>query len=148
MFFKSAEPNFSNLRLERIANLPLHIHGNADAACAGQLFDARSDVDAVAINIAVAMNHVADVNADFEFNPPVGRDVMVALGQGALDFDGALRGFQGAAEFDEESVANGFDLGAVEPGKDFAEEPAVFFEQFESEPDRRAGPARCSPPCQ
>ena len=79
------------------------------------------------------MNHVADVNADFEFNPPVRRDVMVALGQGALDLNGTLRGLQGAAEFDEESVTDGFDLGAVEPGKDFAEEPTMFFEQFESE---------------
>jgi len=73
------------------------------------------------------------VNADFEFNPPIGRDVMVALGQGALDFDGALRRFQRAAEFDQESVTDGFDLGTVELGKDFAQEPTVFFEQFESE---------------
>src|SRR6185436_14256545 len=55
-------------------------------------------------------------------------------GEGTLDFDGTLRGFQGAAEFDEESVTDGFDFSAVEPGKDFAEQPAVFFEQFESEP--------------
>jgi hypothetical protein len=80
------------------------------------------------------VNHIADVNAYFEFNPPVGRDIMIALGQGALDFNGTLRGLQGAGEFDEESVANGLDLGAVELGKDFAQEPAVFFEQFESEP--------------
>ena len=73
------------------------------------------------------MYHVADVNADFEFNPPVGRDVMVALGEGALDFDGTLRSLQGAGEFDEESVADGLDLGAVEPGKDFAEEPPMLF---------------------
>ena len=86
--------------LERIANLPLHVRGNADPACTRQLFDARSDVDAVAVNIAIAVNHVADVNAYFEFNPPVGCDVMIALRQCALDFNGALRGLQGAAEFD------------------------------------------------
>lgn len=84
-------------------------------------------------DIALAVNHVADVNADFKFNPPIGRDVMVALGQGALDFDGTLRSLQGAAEFDEESVTDGFDLGSVEPGKDFAKEPTMFFQQFESE---------------
>ena len=86
--------------LERIANLPLHVRGNADPACTRQLFDARSDVDAVTVNIAVAVNHVADVDAYFEFNPPVGCDVMIALRQCALDFNGALRGLQGAAEFD------------------------------------------------
>ena len=59
---------------------------------------------------------------------------MIALRQCALDFNGALRGLQGAAEFDEESVTDGFDLGTAEPGKDFTKEATVFFEQFESEP--------------
>jgi hypothetical protein len=60
------------------------------------------------------------VDADLKFNPTVGRDVMVTLGQGALDFNGALRRFQRAAELNEESVTDGFDLGAVKAGKNFA----------------------------
>ncbi len=131
--FQIRRTEFFKSRLERIANLPLHVRGNADPACAGQLFNARSDVHAIAINIAIAVNHVADVNADFEFNPPIRRDVMVALGQSALDFNCALRRFQRAAEFHQESVTDGFDLGTVEPGKDLAQEPSMFFEQFESE---------------
>ena len=51
----------------------------------------------------------------------------------ALDFNGALRRFQRAAEFDEESVTDGFDLGTVEPEKNFSQKPTMFFEQFESE---------------
>ena len=39
---------------------------------------------------------------------------MVALGERALDFDGALRRLQRAVELDEERVADGFDLRAVE----------------------------------
>src|SRR3954451_9113934 len=118
---------------ERVANLPLNIRRYTNPAGASQLFDARSDVDTVAIHVAVAVNHVADVDADFQFNPPVRCDVMIALRQGALDFNGALRRFQGAAEFDEKSIANGFDLGAVEPGKNFTEKATVFFQQFDSE---------------
>ena len=63
------------------------------------------------------MHHIADVNADLDFDAPVGRHVVVALGQRALDFDGALRRFQRAVELDQESVADRFDLGAVEPRK-------------------------------
>ena len=63
------------------------------------------------------MHDVADVNPDFEFDPPVGSDVTVALGQDALDFDGALGRFQGAAEFHEKGVANRFDFHAVKRGK-------------------------------
>ena len=79
------------------------------------------------------MDHVANVNADFEFNPSVVSDVMVALGQGALDFDGALRRFQRTTEFDEERVTDGFDLGAVKAGKNFPQQLAMFFEQRERE---------------
>ena len=34
------------------------------------------------------MHHVPDVDADLQFNPPVGGDVVIALGKGALDFAG------------------------------------------------------------
>ena len=66
------------------------------------------------------MDHVADVNADLEFHPTIERDVMVALGQGSLDFDRALRRFQRTAEFYKESVTDGFDFGAVKARKDLA----------------------------
>ena len=55
---------FFKARLDRIANLAFHIHRNANPACARQWFDARSDVDSVAVNIAAAMHHVANMNAD------------------------------------------------------------------------------------
>jgi len=93
MFFKSAEPKLFKSRLERVTDLPLYVHRNANAARAGQLFDAGSDVHPVAVDVAVAMNHIADVNADFEFDAPLGRDVVIPLCQRALDFDRALRRF-------------------------------------------------------
>jgi len=73
------------------------------------------------------------VDSDLELNPTIGRHIVVALGQGALDLNGALRGFQGAAEFDEKSVADGFDFHSVKVGKDFAQQAAMFFEQLEAE---------------
>ncbi len=56
---------------------------------------------------------------------------MVPFGQGALDFNGALSRFQCAAEFNEESVADGFDFRPVKARKDFTEQAAMFFQQLE-----------------
>ena len=67
------------------------------------------------------MDHVADVNADLELDPSIRGHVVIAFGQRALDFNRTLGRFQCAVEFDEESVADGFDLGAMEAGKDFAQ---------------------------
>ncbi len=74
------------------------------------------------------MDHVADVNADLEFDPTVGSDVVISFCQGPLDFDGALRRFQRAAEFDQESITDGFDFRSVKPRKDFAQQPAMFLQ--------------------
>ena len=70
------------------------------------------------------------------------------LARRALNLNGTLRRLQRAGEFDQESVTDGLDLGAVEPGKDFAKQPAVFFEQFESEPIVALRQGAVSPPCQ
>ena len=69
------------------------------------------------------MHHVTNVNADLQFDPPIGGHVAIAFGQGALDLDGALGRFQRAVELDQEGVADGFDFGAVEARKDFAQQP-------------------------
>src|SRR5439155_20043159 len=119
---------------ERVANLPLDIHRDTNPARAGQRFNSRGDVYSVAIDITVAMDNVADVNADLEFDPPVERDVVVALGQGALDFDAALRRLQRAAEFHKEGITDGFDFRAVKARKDLPQQMAMFFEQLEGEP--------------
>ena len=56
---------------------------------------------------------------------------MIALGQRALDFDRALGRFQRAIEFDQESVTDCFNLGAIEARKGFAEQPPMFLSQFQ-----------------
>lgn len=114
-----------------VANLPLHVHRHANPARARQRLDARGDVHSVAIDIAAAMHHITNVYADLQFDASLGRHVVVALGQGALDFDGALGRFQRAVKLDQESVTDRFDLGAVEARKDFAEQLAMFLQQFQ-----------------
>ena len=55
---------------------------------------------------------------------------MVALGERALDFDAALRRLQSAVKLDEERVADGLDLRAVEPGEQRSQQGAMVLEQL------------------
>src|SRR5699024_775699 len=118
--FQLRRPEFFKPGLKCVPDLPLHIRRDTNAARASQRCDSRGDIYSIAIDVTVTMHHVANVNADFDFDSPVGGDVVISFGQGALDFDGALRRFQRASEFDKESVADGFDFGAVKSRKNFA----------------------------
>src|ERR1700733_12406924 len=95
------------------AHLPESIVRYANAARRGDAFQSRRNVDAIAENLTVLDDDVADMNADTDFNTPLGRDVLVTLRHSALRLDRATRGINGAAEFDQESVAGAFDDAAV-----------------------------------
>jgi hypothetical protein len=45
-------------------DLPFHIDGNANSANPGHRLDARSNVDSIAVDIALAVHDIADVNTD------------------------------------------------------------------------------------
>ncbi len=45
-------------------DLPFHIHGNANSTNPGHRLDARSNVDSITVDIALAMHDIADVNTD------------------------------------------------------------------------------------
>ena len=69
----------------------------------------RGNVDAIAKNIIVIEDDVADVNSDPEIDPCIGRHVGVPIRHAALDFDRAARRVDCAGEFDQHAVAGGFD---------------------------------------
>ena len=81
----------------------------------GQRLNARSNVHAVAVNITVATHHVADVNANADFNLPIGRYIMIALRQRTLNFHRAVCRIECAGKFHHECVANRFNLLATKP---------------------------------
>ena len=74
------------------------------------------------------MHDVANMNPNLQFDPAIRCDVMVSLGQGTLNFDGALRRFQRTPELDQKRVPDGFDFGAVKPRKNFAQQAAMLFQ--------------------
>jgi hypothetical protein len=50
--------------IKRVMDLPFHIYGNANSTNPGHRLDPRSDVYSIAVDIALAVHDVADVNAD------------------------------------------------------------------------------------
>jgi len=120
-------------RLERVANLPFHVHGDTNSTRARKLFDPGGDIHSVAVHIAAAMHHVTNVDADLELDSPLGGDVVITVRQRTLDFDGALRCLERAVEFDEKRIADGLDLSAVEARKKRTQQLSVLLEQLDRE---------------
>ena len=81
----------------------------ADASWVGELLQARRDVDAVAVQPLPLDRDVAQVDADAELHPPLGRQVGVASLQHLLDLDGRAHGAQSCRELRQEGVPGEID---------------------------------------
>ena len=95
--------------------LDLVIGGARDQDAAGlrQALQAGGDVDAVAEEIAVLEDHVAQIDADAEADALVLRRVRLPLGHALLDQHGALHGVDHAAELAQRAIAHELDDAAV-----------------------------------
>jgi hypothetical protein len=83
----------------------MHRARHADAADFGEPLQAGRDVDAVAEQIAVALDDVSDVDPDPEAHLPARRISHVAGTQAFLDIDRAAQGFDRAWKFGQHRVA-------------------------------------------
>ena len=88
----------------------------------GDAFQPRGDVDAVAENVAVLDDDVADMDADAKLDALVGEHIRVALRHSALQLDGAADGIHGANELDQNAVACTFDDSSAMFGDRWARE--------------------------
>ena len=75
----------------------------------GQAFDARGDVDRVAVEALAVDQHVAEVHADPELEAAALRKLRVALTQEPLDLDGGRHRVHDAAELGEDVVPGSVD---------------------------------------
>ena len=98
--------------VELARGILLHPRRDADAAGLGQSFEPRRDIDAVAKDVAVLDDDVADIDADAKLDAVVGRYAGVAPGHLALHLDGAAQCIDHTAELDEQPVAGGLDEAA------------------------------------
>jgi hypothetical protein len=90
--------------LDLAPNLPIGIIGHEDAARFGDALKAGGNVDAIAEDVVVIENDVADVNADAEFDPLDLRHIDILFSHAALNFDGTAYGIHDAPELNEGAV--------------------------------------------
>ena len=99
--------------VEPVADLVAHGARDANAAGIGEHFETRGDVDAIAENIVLLDDDIAQINADAELDPPRRRHIGIAPRHPALDFGCARHGVHDAAELHQHAVAGRLDDTAV-----------------------------------
>ena len=116
----------AHLQIESAFDLTISVLGQTDRAGLGDAFKTRSDIDAVAHEVAVALlDDIAEMNADPELDALLRRHVGVALDHSRLDFDRAAHGVDDAAELDDRAVAGALDDAAVVHGNDRVDQVAA-----------------------
>ena len=98
---------------QSLADLVAHRARNTDATGLGEHFQAGRDVDAVAKDVVVLDDDVAEIDADAELHPARRRDVGIAPRHPALDLGSAQHRIDDAVEFDQHAVARGLDDAAA-----------------------------------
>ena len=113
MFLTCCSPISSNGDGELVAHLIPHHPADADAARFRQGFKARRDVDAVAEDVVLVDNDVAEIDADAEIYAPLGWHAGVARGHLALHLDRASNRIDHARKLAEQTVARRVDNAAA-----------------------------------
>ena len=98
---------------QAVADMVMNGIGDEDAAGIGQGFDPGGDVDAVAIEVVALDDHVAEIDADAQFDAVVRRDARVALGHRLLHRDGTAHRIDDAGKLHQQAVAGGLDDAAL-----------------------------------
>ena len=106
--FEALLPDIGKLGLDFASHLPERILGDADAAGLGDGFEACGDVDAVAVDvpildnhIAQLDNHVAQIDTDAVLDASVCRDIGIALADAAVHRQRAGDRLDDARELDQ-----------------------------------------------
>ena len=105
MFLSCCSPWSTKLTSSRPSEILLDPRRHADTARVRQSFQTSGHVHAVAENVAILDDDVADIDADAELDPAVRRHFRIALGHSALDVDGAAHGIDDAGELGQQPVA-------------------------------------------
>ncbi len=110
--------------IELIAHLVAGCARDTDAARISQGLNPRGHVHPVAVDVVALNDHIAQIDADPEFDAPLLGHTGITLSHAALDRDGAFHRIDDAAEFDQGAIAHqlddtptvAFDLGVDEFG--------------------------------
>src|SRR5262249_54209297 len=82
-------------------------HGarDVDRAWLGDVLQTRGHVHPIAVDVAVLHDHVAEIDSDAEFDPPLAGDIGVAINHAVLHFDRAAHRLDRAGELDQYAIA-------------------------------------------
>ena len=117
MFLSWVGAEIADREIETSPHLTVGLLGQTDRARRANAFQPRSDVDAVAHQIAVGLlDDVAEMNADAELDPLIRSDARIALDHSSLHFDCATRCIDHTAELGDEPVARALDDSAMVRG--------------------------------
>src|SRR5713101_4686168 len=94
---------------ELVADLVAHDPRDADPARLGQRLQPRRNVDAIAVDVVILADDVAEIDADAELDSPFDGDAGIAFGHRTLHLDRTMHRVDDAGELDEEPVTGGFD---------------------------------------
>src|SRR5215468_1385816 len=91
-------------KMQLVAHLIAHDAADADAPGLRQGFETRRDVDAVAIDVFVINDDIANVQANPKLNTPLWRNLHIALGHLPLDIDSTAYGVDDTGKLDKYAV--------------------------------------------
>jgi hypothetical protein len=101
-------PHILKRGIELPANLALCVIRNADPAWLCDALKAGRNVNAVAIDVIVVEDDVADVNADAKLDPSLPGHIDIFDGDPPLDLHRAARRIDGTGELHQHTVASRF----------------------------------------
>ena len=117
IFLSFCSPRSTKVSLRPVARQTPGVLREHDAARLADRLKAGGDIDAVAHEVAVAfLDHVAEMDADPELDPPVGRQAGVAPAHAVLHLDRASHRIHDAAELGENAVPGALDDPAMMGG--------------------------------
>ena len=109
MFFTVCSPWSSKAMSSRSPSCSLTASETQIPPGSAKRLQARREVDAVAEDVALLDDHVAEIDADAEADLPLAGDVGVAFGHAPLHLGRALDGVDDARELHQHAVAGGLD---------------------------------------
>jgi hypothetical protein len=115
-----------------VAHMIVNRIGNEHPAGIRERLHPRRDIDAVTIEVVALDDHVAEIDADAQFDAAVRGDTGIPLGHRLLHLDRAAHRIDDAGKFHHQAVARGFDNAAVVLGDLWIDRLAAQrFEAFE-----------------
>ena len=109
MFLTCCSPHILRGEVELVAHLVVHDAAHTDTARLGERFQTRRYIDAVAIDVVVVEDDVAEIDPDAELDALILRHPSVALGHRLLHLDRAAHRVDDTGELDQQPVAGGLD---------------------------------------